>query len=71
MANGNLHEAAAFAQKALALAPRTAEFHATLALIYFQAGLHKNARREAEAAQQLAPGDDSIASAVKRVLAKA
>jgi tetratricopeptide (TPR) repeat protein len=65
-ANGNLHEAAKFAQRAVVLAPNNGAYRATLGAVYLAAGLHKNAKRELEAAQQLSPEDASIAALLKR-----
>jgi Flp pilus assembly protein TadD len=65
-ANGNLHDAAKFAQRATTLEPTNAAFRATLGAVYLAAGLHKNAKRELEAAQQLSPQDASIAALLKR-----
>ncbi len=67
MAKGSLHDAAAFAQRAVALDPNHAGPRKLLATIYLEAGLLKNARREVEAAEQLAPGDDTIAQLAKRI----
>ena len=63
---GNLHEAAIHARRAIDCDPRNAGYHFTLAQIYMAAGLPKNAKRELEAAQQLAPHDGSIAAMMKR-----
>ncbi|MDB4992963.1 MAG: Tetratricopeptide repeat protein [Myxococcaceae bacterium] len=65
-ASGNLHDAAKFAQRAVVLAPNNAAYRATLGAVYLAAGLHKNAKRELEAAQQLSPQDASIAALLKR-----
>ena len=65
-ASGNLHDAAKFAQRAVVLSPNNAGYRATLGGVYLAAGLHKNAKRELEAAQQLSPQDASIAALLKR-----
>ena len=57
----------ALAQQAIALEPSNANYRVTLANVYLAAGLTKNARRELEAALQLAPGDGTIQSLLKRV----
>jgi predicted Zn-dependent protease len=66
-ASGDLHLASTLAQQAIALDPANANYRVTLANVYLAAGLTKNARRELEAAQQLAPDDGTIQSLLKRV----
>lgn len=66
-AKGNLHDAATAAQRAVTIAPNDPRFRKLLATIYLEAGLLKNARREIDAAEQLAPGDVSIAALAKRL----
>jgi len=66
-ANMDLRRAAEHASRAIALEPRNAAYHATLAQIYLTAGMPANARREAETAAELAPKDASIASLLKAV----
>jgi tetratricopeptide (TPR) repeat protein len=66
-AEGDLHQAAELAKKAIALDGSSAAFRLTLANVYVAAGLLKNARRELEAALQLSPQDDTIAALLKRV----
>ena len=66
-ANGNLHEAAAFAQKAVTLAPQHVPARITLANVYLAAGLALNAKRELDAAAQLAPEDATVQALLKRV----
>ena len=66
-ADGNLHEAAALAQRASILEPRTAKMRLTLANVYLAAGLTLNARRELEAAAQIAPDDDTIQQLLRRI----
>jgi curved DNA-binding protein CbpA len=65
-AKGNLHDAARFALRAVELEPTSSGFRATLGAVYLAAGLHKNAKRELEAAQQLSPQDATIAALLKR-----
>lgn len=69
-AEGNLHEASQHAQQAIALNPKVAKFHVTLAEVYLAAGLPLNARRELEVAAQLAPDDGSIQALIKKAKAK-
>jgi curved DNA-binding protein CbpA len=57
---GDLHEAGRLARRACELGPTVALNRATLAAVYLAAGLELNARRELEAAAQLAPQDDTI-----------
>jgi curved DNA-binding protein CbpA len=66
-ADGNLHEAATLGQKAVQLAPKSARARVALANVYLAAGLAKNAKRELEAAAQLAPDDASVQALLKRV----
>ena len=65
--NGNLHEAAAMGQRAVQLEPKNPAFRRTLANVYLSAGLSLNARRELEAALQLAPSDAATAALLKRI----
>ncbi len=66
-ADGNLHEAAALAQRAASIEPRNAHFKLTLANVYLAAGLTLNARRELDAAAQLSPDDATIQALLKRI----
>jgi curved DNA-binding protein CbpA len=66
-ADGDLHEAARLALHACSLEPQNPAFHTTLANVYLAAGLTLNARRELEAAAQLAPHDGTIQAMLKRV----
>jgi curved DNA-binding protein CbpA len=66
-ASGDLHLAARFAQRAVAIDPESIVYRVTLANVYIAAGLSLNARRELEAAAQLAPADDTIRSLLKKV----
>jgi predicted Zn-dependent protease len=68
-AKGDLHEAAQYAQRAIALEPENAEYKITLANVYIAAGLGKNARRELEAAAQLSPRNATIQTLLKQVKA--
>jgi tetratricopeptide (TPR) repeat protein len=66
-AEGDLHDASALAQRAVQLESKNAGYRVTLANVYLAAGLAKNAKRELEAAAQLAPADAGIASLLKRI----
>jgi hypothetical protein len=66
-AKGSLHDAATYAQRAVTLQPENARYRTLLATIYLEAGLLKNARREIDAAEQIAPGDVIIAALAKRL----
>ncbi len=65
-ADGNLHDAASLAQRAIELTPDSAAYHTTLAQVYLAAGLQLNARRVLETAARLAPGDANIQTLLKR-----
>ncbi len=67
-ASGDLHAALKLAQRAVALDPESTGYRVTLANVYIAAGLALNARRELEAAAQLAPADDTIRSLLKKVM---
>jgi curved DNA-binding protein CbpA len=64
---GDLHLAAQYAQKAVALEPDNSDFKITLASVFIEAGLMLNARRELEAAAQLSPRNANIQALLKRV----
>ncbi len=66
-ASGDLHEASRHAQRACKLEPTNARYRVTLANVFLAAGLALNARRELEAATQLAPHDDMIESMLSRL----
>lgn len=68
-ADGNLHEAAGMAQRAITLDPTKPAYRITLAEVYMAAGLGLNAKRELEAALQIAPGDATIQTLLKRIKA--
>ena len=69
-AGGDLHEAARLAERACTLSPRTARYRVALATVYLAAGLALNARRELDAAAQLAPHDDTIVAMMRRAGSK-
>jgi curved DNA-binding protein CbpA len=64
---GDLHLAAQLGTKAVALEPENFEYKTTLAVVYIEAGLFLNARRELEAALQLSPRNAKIQALLKRV----
>jgi Flp pilus assembly protein TadD len=66
-AHQDLHLAAEFARKAIQIDPANAEYKVTLATVFIEAGLTLNARRELEAAAQLAPQDATIRAMLKTV----
>jgi curved DNA-binding protein CbpA len=66
-AGGDLHEAARMAKVACELEPQKPSYRVTLANVYMAAGLTLNARRELEAAAQMAPQDGTIQDMLKRV----
>jgi curved DNA-binding protein CbpA len=65
--HGDLHQAAQYAQRAVALEPGNAEYKTTLGFVFIEAGLMLNARRELEAALQLSPRNANIQALLKRV----
>lgn len=67
-AGGDLHEASEFAKQAVLLEPKNAQFRVTSAQVYAAANLPLAAKREAEAAMQIAPNDPAITTAAKRIL---
>jgi len=66
-ANGDLHAAVRFGQRACELEPKNALFRITLATCYSAAGMTLNARRELDTAAQLAPQDGTIQNMIRRV----
>ncbi len=66
-ANGNLHDAVALGQQAVQLEPKNVAYRRTLANVYMAAGLTLNAKRELEAAVQLAPDDAATVALLKRI----
>ncbi len=66
-ADGDLHEAAALGQRAVQLEPKNVHYRRTMANVYLAAGLTLNAKRELEAALQLAPDDPSTTALLKRI----
>ncbi|HEV8321794.1 MAG TPA: J domain-containing protein, partial [Myxococcota bacterium] len=64
-AGDNLHRAQDCATRAAQAEPQKAEYRLTLARVYIEAGLLKNAAREVQMAQSLAPDDEEIRAEVK------
>jgi len=67
LSKGDLHVAAELAKRAIAIEPKNADYKATLAAVFIEAGLGLNARRELEAAAQLSPRNANIQALLKRV----
>jgi curved DNA-binding protein CbpA len=66
-AAGDLHQAVDFAKRAVALQPRRIEPRLTLVEIYMAAGMPLMAKRELEAARELAPQDARMTELGKRL----
>lgn len=66
-AREDLHVAAQYAKRAIEIDPQNAEYKITLASVFIEAGLGLNARRELEAAAQLAPQNATIRTMLKTV----
>ncbi len=65
--SGDMHRAADFAKKAVALLPKRIEPRVVLIEVYIAAGLPLAAKRELEQARQIAPQDDRIADLSRRL----
>lgn len=65
--DGDLHEAAEHAKRAIALQPNEIDSHITLVEIYLQAGLTASARRAAQAAQAVDPKHAALQALLKRI----
>jgi curved DNA-binding protein CbpA len=65
--SGDMHQAADFAKKAVALSPKRLEARLVLIEVYIAAGLPLAAKRELEQARPLAPQDDRITELTKRL----
>ena len=65
--NGDMHEAAQCAQKAISLAPTLGDYRCTLASIFVAAGLALNAKRELEAASLQFPQNPNIQALLKKL----
>jgi tetratricopeptide (TPR) repeat protein len=66
-ADGNLRDAVPLAQRAVQLEPKNVAYRKTMANVYLAAGLTLNAKRELEAAIQLAPDDAGTLALLKRI----
>jgi curved DNA-binding protein CbpA len=66
-ASGDLRQAADFAKRAVGLTPRRIEPRVTLIEIYLAAGMPLAARKEIDAAREIAPHDDRINELSKRL----
>jgi hypothetical protein len=64
---GDLRHAVDFARRAVALLPNSVPCRVTLAEAYLAAGLHANARREADSALRLAPSSPEVKALLKRL----
>jgi curved DNA-binding protein CbpA len=65
--SGDMHQAADFAKKAVALSPKRIDPRVVLIEVYIAAGLPLAAKRELEQARQIAPQDDRIAELTRRL----
>jgi Flp pilus assembly protein TadD len=66
-ARGDLHEGARLAQRACELEPNEPKHRVLLGSVYLAAGLSLNARRELDAAAQMAPQDGTIKEMIRRL----
>jgi tetratricopeptide (TPR) repeat protein len=66
-AQGDLHQAAEYAKRAIEIDPQNADYKITLASVFIGAGLALNARRELEAAAQLSPRNATIQALLKTI----
>jgi tetratricopeptide (TPR) repeat protein len=66
-AGADMRAAAEFAKRAIALAPKRIESRLTLIEAYLSAGFAAGAKRELEAAREIAPRDDRIAELSRRL----
>jgi tetratricopeptide (TPR) repeat protein len=66
-AGGDLRQAGEFAKRAVALAPRWVDARLLLVEVYLGASMPLAARRELEAAREIAPRDDRISELSKRL----
>lgn len=65
-ADGDLHEAAEHAKKAVAAEPSNVAYHVTLAEVYLKAGLFASARRAAETGLGVEPKHAGLTAILKR-----
>jgi predicted TPR repeat methyltransferase len=66
-AGTDMRSAAEFAKRAVALAPKGLEGRLTLIEAYLGAGFAAGAKRELEAAREIAPRDDRVMELSKRL----
>jgi len=66
-AQGDLHQAADFARRAVAAKPENTGFRVTLAEVYLAANLPLNAKRELEAAVKIDAKDAKVRAMLKRL----
>jgi curved DNA-binding protein CbpA/Tfp pilus assembly protein PilF len=66
-AEGDLHQAAEYARRAVGIAPARLSFRLTLAEVYLAANLTLSARRELEAAAKIDPNDGRLKVLLKRL----
>jgi len=66
-AEGNMHDAAELAKRAVGLEPQVAMNHVTLGMVYQAAGLPLAAKREAELAMGIAPENPHVQAFHKRI----
>ena len=66
-ASGDLRQASDFAKRAIALTPKRVEARITLVEILLAAAMPLAARRELDAAREIAPHDDRIVELSKRL----
>ncbi|HSO41215.1 MAG TPA: DnaJ domain-containing protein [Labilithrix sp.] len=71
VSGGDLARAAAFAEKAVALAPRNGAYRVTLAEIYLAANRLGRAEEECATARELAPKSESVKALVEAIATKA
>jgi tetratricopeptide (TPR) repeat protein len=64
---GNMREASELAKRAVAIEPQNAGHRATLAAVYIGGGMMLNAKREIDAALQLAPTNPAVLHVARRL----
>ena len=65
--NGDLHQARAYAQRAVEMAPDDSKSRAVLGRVFIAAGLKLNAKRELEIAAKLDPSDDLVKNLLREL----
>lgn len=63
-AKSDLHQARAYAEEAVVLAPSSAEARVVLARVFLEAGMRLNARRELAVASTLDPSNQEVANLI-------